>query len=219
MRNLFNYDNKVMSTINTLADSVILGILWLLCSLPIFTIGASSAAFYYAYNNCVRQKTGYAWKTFFSAFRSNFKQATLIWLVVLGLSVVVVLDWYLLHLMERTSILIPIIQAVLLVLMLALSAWALYLFPYLSRFENSGKTVMKNCALIAIANLPHTLLLLVVFALSVFGFYCLPLLNLFIPTLYMACANRILEGIFRKYIAPEALSEQTHSENPTIDSP
>lgn len=63
------------------SDAILLGILWIACCLPIVTVGASSAAFYYAYHKAVRQRRGYAWKEFFSAFKSNFKSAIIIGLL------------------------------------------------------------------------------------------------------------------------------------------
>lgn len=208
MQNFFNYDNRVMSTINRVADSVTLGVLWLLCSIPIFTMGASSAAFYYAYNKCICQKMGYAWRTFFASFKSNFRQATQIWLIVLACAVVLVADCYLVSLMRNSGILIVVLQMLFTILLLAGSIWALYLFPYISRFENPNKRAMKNAALIALANAPQSILLLILFAACVIGTILLPLLNLFIPSLYMLCANRILEKVFRKYMRPEDLAAQ-----------
>lgn len=215
MGSFFNYENGIMSKIARVADAVTLGVLWVLCSVPIVTIGASSAAFYYAYNNCIRQKMGYAWKTFFQSFKSNFKQATKIWLIVMGILLIALLDSYLLELMEGSSVLIDLIRAVIIVLTLSCILWGLYLFPYLSRFEIPSKDAMKNCALIALANLPQSLLLLLLFAVCAFGFVCLPLLNLFIPSLYMCLANRIQEKVFRKYMRPEDLEAQIMAEQET----
>lgn len=215
MRSFFNYENGIMSKIARVADAVTLGVLWVLCSLPIFTIGASSAAFYYAYNNCIRQKMGYAWKTFFESFKSNFKQATKIWLLVLGILLIAVLDSYLLGLMEEAMVLIDLLRAVIIFLTLSCILWGLYLFPYLSRFDVPSKAVMKNCTLIALANMPQSLLLLLLFAACAFGFVCLPILNLFIPSLYMCFANRIQEKIFRKYMRPEDLTAQIMAEQET----
>lgn len=206
MKNLFNYENGVMSAISSIADSMVLGVLWVVCSLPVFTIGASSAAFYYAYNKCIREKTGYIWRTFFAGFKHNFKQATQLWLIVLCLLFFVTIDFHLLGLMERTTVLVPIIQAILTTAMLFLILWALYLFPYISRFEGSNKTAMTNCALIAVANILRSILLLVVFAIAAFAFPCFPVLNLLIPAVYMFVANKILESIFRKYMSPEDLA-------------
>lgn len=209
MQNLFNYENGIMRTISSIADSILLGILWVLCSLPVFTIGASSAAFYYAYNKCICQKTDYVWRTFFAGFKSNFKQATQIWLIVLGLASIVIIDYRLLGLMENTTVLVLIIQTALITVMVFITLWMLYLFPFISRFESPTKTVMKNCALIAVTNIPWSILLLVVFAITTIVFLCLPMLNLLIPALYMFCANKILEKIFRKYMSPEDLAAQT----------
>ena len=217
MKNLFNYENSVMSAISSIADSLILGILWVFCSLPVFTIGASSAAFYYAYNKCIRQKTDYIWRSFLSGFKRNFKQATQIWLIVLCLMFIIIIDFYLLRFMENTAVLALIIQIILITVVLFIIIWALYLFPYISRFEGSNKTVMKNCALIAVANIPQSLLLLIVFAITALIFLCLPMLNLLFPSLYMFCANRLLEKIFRKYMPPEDLDGQT-AEPPTEEA-
>ena len=197
-----------MRTINAIADSLVLGILWVFCSLPVLTIGASSAAFYYAYNKCICQKTDYVFRTFFAGFRSNFKQATQIWLIVLGISLVLGADWYLLRLIENTTPLVPVIRTLLVAAMAAVIVWALYLFPYLSRFENTNRRILKNCALIAVANIPQSILLLVLFFLLGVGFVSFPLLNVLIPSLYMFCANKIQEKVFRKYM-PEELAEQT----------
>lgn len=217
MKNLFNYENGVMSAISSIADSLILGILWVFCSLPVFTVGASSAAFYYAYNKCIRQKTDYIWRTFFDGFKRNFKQATQIWLIVLCLMFIIIIDFHLLRFMENTAVLALIIQIILITVVLFIIIWALYLFPYISRFEGSNKTVMKNCALIAVVNIPQSLLLLIVFAITALIFLCLPMLNLLFPSLYMFCANRLLEKIFRKYMPPEDLDGQT-AEPPTEEA-
>jgi len=208
VKNLFNYENGVMSTIGSIADNIVLGVLWVICSLPIFTIGASSAAFYYTYNKCVRQKTDYVLRTFFAGFRSNFKQATQLWLIVLSIGFVIAADWYLLRLIENAASLVPVIRTLLVAAMATVIVWALYLFPYLSRFENTNRDILKNCALIAVANIPQSILLLMLFFLLGVGFVSFPLLNLLIPALYMFCANRILERVFRKYM-PEELAEQT----------
>ena len=200
-----------MSTVARVADTVTLGILWLICSVPIFTIGAASAAFYYAYNKCIRQKQDYAWKTFFTSFKSNFKQATQIWLIVLAVLAVAIADCYLLSLM-KANVLVIFLQMLCILLLFTGCSWMLYLFPYLSRFDNPNRRVMKNAALIALANAPQSILLLGIFAVCVVGFICAPLLNLFIPSIYICLANRIQEKIFRKYMRTEDLEAQQQSE-------
>ena len=42
----FNYDNPVWRFIGKFGDLIILNVLWFVCSIPIFTIGASTTAVY-----------------------------------------------------------------------------------------------------------------------------------------------------------------------------
>ena len=81
--------------------------------------------------------------------------------------------------------------------------WCIYLFPYMARFINTNKIIMKNAAFMAILNLPRTLLLgllLLVFGLIV---YIFPIAIFIVPALYTWVSNRILEKIFRKYMSEE----------------
>jgi len=57
---LFHPDNPIINALNDLTDLIILGILWLICSIPIITIGASCTALCYAYNKHFKHKEGQA---------------------------------------------------------------------------------------------------------------------------------------------------------------
>lgn len=208
MSNFFNYDNKVMSALTRITDAVVLGILWLVCSIPVFTVGAASTAFYYAFNKAVRQRRGYAWQEFFAGFKANFKQATKIWLLVLGLTLVALADCYILSVLGETMAFASILTVIILSIIVVTIVWGLYLFPYIARFENNTRAVMKNCGLIALANLPWSVLLLLTYAIAVVVFVLIPFLSIFIPTIYMFVANRILERVFKKYMTPEDLEAQ-----------
>lgn len=64
MSDFFNWDNKFMTAMSKASDAILLGILWIACCLPIVTVGASSAAFYYAYHKAVRQRRDMPGKSF-----------------------------------------------------------------------------------------------------------------------------------------------------------
>ena len=96
MGNLFDYNGKFVATMSKVADSIILGLLWLVCSIPVITIGASSSAFYYAYTKCIRQERGGVWSAFFHGFKTGFKHATVSWLVLIVLAAVEIFDFFLL---------------------------------------------------------------------------------------------------------------------------
>ncbi len=83
MGRFFDLDSPLMSTLSKLADLIILNILVVICSLPLFTIGASLTAMHYVVLKMVRNEEGYIIKSFFKSFKQNFKQATIIWLILL----------------------------------------------------------------------------------------------------------------------------------------
>ena len=88
--NLFGIDGKIYKFLDKFWNMVWIGILWIICSIPIITIGAASTAAYYAMVRSVRKNEDNSTRDFFKSFKQNFKQATLIWLmmvVVLGLGI------------------------------------------------------------------------------------------------------------------------------------
>ena len=94
------FDNPVVNGIGRIADFVVLNLLWVLCSIPIITIGASTTALYTVMLKIVKNEEGYLVKGFFKAFRENFKQSTVIWLVFLALGIVLLVDFSALRLMS-----------------------------------------------------------------------------------------------------------------------
>ena len=160
MRSLFNLDNPFFSAMSRLADLVILNLLFLVCSIPVITIGASYTAMAYVMLKIREKEEGYTVKPFFKAFKDNFKQATLIWLILLAAAVVLYLD------IRMAPAVGGVMAAVLrTMVMIAAVFWAMifiYVFPLTARFANTTMNMLRNSLLIALANLPKTLLMLVI---------------------------------------------------------
>ena len=83
MGNLFNLDSGFSKFMNRVSDLFLLNILWVICSIPIITIGASTTALYSVNLNLLSENEGHITKAFFKAFKENFKKSTAIWLIVL----------------------------------------------------------------------------------------------------------------------------------------
>lgn len=81
---MFKSDGIFSRFMNCLFDILYVGILWIVCSLPVLTAGASTTAAYYAMAKCVRYKTGYIGREFFKSFRENLKQSLPLTEVVLS---------------------------------------------------------------------------------------------------------------------------------------
>ena len=185
-----------------------MGVLWLACSLPVVTIGASSAAFYYAYNKCVRQDRGYAWKNFFSSFRSNFKQATRLWVTLLGILLFTVVDYMILNAYAEVLLLAKVLMGCMITAFVYLSIWVLYVFAYIARFEAETKNAGKMAARLVLENPAWSVLLALVFAALIWISFRVSFVGILAPTLYMAAANGILERVFRKYMTAQDLEKE-----------
>ena len=91
---MFSIEGKFFGAISRLGDLVILNILFLACSIPIVTIGASITAMYSVTKKMAEEREGYILKSFFKAFKENFRQSTVMWLILLICGMVVSVDLY-----------------------------------------------------------------------------------------------------------------------------
>ena len=208
MGNLFDYNGKFFSTMSKVADSIILGLLWLVCSIPVITIGASSSAFYYAYTKCVQQDRGSVLGAFFHGFKTCFKHATVSWLALIVLAAVEIFDFFLLLAQGGASSIALILLAIVVLFMIGIVLMALCLFPYIARYENTWIESVKNCILILFSNFFWVALLLPILLVAVLTAISIPFMILFAPSAYMFFANKILEHVFRKYMRKEDLEAQ-----------
>ena len=88
------------------------------------------------------------------------------------------------------------------------TVWSLYFFPYIARFNNTIKNMLKNTLVIAILNIQWTfvLALLLVFAWALIYMY-LPV-ALIMPTMYHLFKVKVIERVFEKYMTPEDLAAE-----------
>ena len=87
-------DSPVIAFLNKMTDLILLNIIFVICCLPVFTIGAATTAMYYVCIISIRQGDGYVVRRFFESFRRNFKQATLLWLPMLVIWLVMGFDLF-----------------------------------------------------------------------------------------------------------------------------
>lgn len=163
--NLFNIDSPIMRFLTKLADLILLNILFLICCIPIVTIGASSAALYTVTLKAVNDEESYIVRSFFHAFKQNFKIGTLSWLIVLVFGIIFAVDFRILPVLPETMN--KILRIFLLALFIFYGMFVIYLFPYIAQFENTLKDTLKNTVILSIAHLPYTLLLFMLHALAI----------------------------------------------------
>lgn len=155
-------DNVLMRALGKICDLMLLNILWVICSIPVFTIGASTTALYAVVLKMVRNEEGYIVKGFLKAFKENFRQSTVAWLILLVLGIVCWIDGRIaVHLSGTVGMVMTVLIVVFGFLLFGV---AIYVFPLIARYENSLKNTFQNAVLLALGKLPYTLLMMAVFA-------------------------------------------------------
>ena len=215
MDRFFSMDNKFFTFMGKIADLCILNIICLICCIPIVTAGASITAMFYVTMKMVKNEESYIIKSFFKSFRQNFKQATVINLLMIAVAAILYVDMSIVKQMGQ-----PMAQ-IMNVIFLAFSVLYvmvfLYIYPVLAKFYNSIRNTFINAVLMSVRHLPYTILMAVICA-------CPVILVSFAPTFRMQatiiliclviggavvayCNSFFLDKIFQNYI-PE------NTENP-----
>ena len=155
-KGIFNPDNDLWRITGKLVDLFLLSVFWLVCSIPLFTLGPATAALYHTVVRCIRGDGRDSWTLFFRTFRANFRVGALASLVVLAAGAFLFFLYSLLYqtaAYSRAGYVLFMAYYVFLLLPLGLLC---YLFPTLSRFELGVRGLLSNCAKLSIAHLPTT---------------------------------------------------------------
>ena len=163
----FSYESKFSQLLLKLCYACYLNLLWFLCSIPIFTIGASTTALYYACLKIVRDEERPIAAMFFHSFKENFKQATQLWLILLGVGLVLGVDGYILYHLRQISegpaaVLWTLVLAVVIASAVVYVIVLLYVFPLLASFSNTNLAMLKNAFLLGTHYLFATILIFAV---------------------------------------------------------
>ena len=217
MRNVFNPDAPIIQAMSKFSWMLWYSCLWVICSLPIITIGASTAALY-RMSFYMKEEGDYNTKNFFVAFKENFKKATLLWLAVLLIAVVLAVVYYgvvcIENEMVRTAMLAPFC-----VCFVVWGFVVIYVFPLTSFFENTVGTTLKNAVAMGIKHLRQSiycfaLAIIPILALAVSLEWFIRILYFWVfvyPSVAAYWIVGLLKPVFESYI-PRDDEEETEEE-------
>lgn len=201
------FNNKVFDGISKATDVMLIGFYFLACSLPIFTMGASATALYYATHKCIYKGRGYTTE-FFHSFKENFKQSTLSWLVFIVLFAILTGDIYITRKFIPAESPLAAASIFFTVLLVFSIVWAIYHFAYIARFENGFKESFKISAIFMIANIQWSIAIIAVIIAMLYLVYRFLFLLLFAPGILSCGLHPILEKVFRKYMSAKDLAKE-----------
>ena len=199
MGKFFSRDNWLWNPFSWIADMVVLSCLWVICSVPLLTIGASTAALYDCAARCVRGTDEKIFARFFRTFRRELVQSVpslLLWCAVIvgGYAAISLYG----NNVSVTSASVAITTALLLLLtvLVGVAAWV---FPLLSRFTFGVVQLNVMAIKLALIHLPRTMALGMITVLAAFlcAQFIAPLF--FLPGVLAWLWTLLLERVFRKY--------------------
>lgn len=201
----FNYDNPVWRFIGKFWDIIILSILWMVCSIPVITIGASTTAMYYVTLKLVRDEDGYTFRSFFKSFKENFKQSTIIWLIFLVVGIILGFDlFFFIKMFAGSEKIKAVMVSVFLAMLFIYLAMFTYVFPLQSRFYNPVKRTIFNAFFMSIRHIFQTIGMIVIDVGVVFlAFTYIPQLLIFGIALIAFVNSYMLASVFKRYITEE----------------
>lgn len=207
MNQIFNPDNFFWQCFDKMADVLGLSLLWLLCSLPVVTLGPACAALYDAAVHCVRRGEPGPYGRFLRTFRREFKSAVLCWLGWGTALLLLFLGYRIAAGLARSSRAMLVLAAAYLVLMVIPAGLLCWLFPLISRFEYTFPALNRTAFQFWFAHLPSTLAMTALLVLC--EHLCVQLLFpvFFLPCLLALAHSFFAERAFRKHLPEEREDE------------
>lgn len=212
MKGIFGYESPVVQALMSIGDCICLSLLWLLFSLPIVTVGASTTALYAASYHHIRKKEGHGlWQTFWEAFRENFKRSTLVWLVVLLVMALLTVDVFVLRAIRLSGGTLGGLYWPVIIIWCVALIWGVYTAAYAARFNGSVGEVLKYAFMMMVLHpiraFGVALPLLAGLALTLLA----PFMALILPAAVFVIGSFTTERVFRLHMRPEDL-ERVKSE-------
>ena len=197
-RNIFGFDGSFINICDKIFDVMALGFLWILCSIPIVTIGASTSALYYAMVKCIKKGNGYIAREFFRSFRTNLAPGCFIWILVVAASFAMQLNIGIL--MKKTDSYVGLFFICVYALTSVwIIAFACYVFPALSRFDMSSGWLIKLAMYMTVRYFGTTIALLLILACAGAIIWRFPILVIFAPGPVIFLMSEFLERVLKKH--------------------
>lgn len=159
----FSVDSPFYRFIVKFFDVIKLNFMWLLFSLPIITIGASTVAAMSVALKMVDEEEGYICRSFVKAFKENWKQGMVLGMISIVAIYAVYLDFQLFEVVEGNPIMFLIIGMVsCFVVIMCL----IYAYPLMARYENTLIRTIQNSYRIGRKYFGRTVMLVFVLAVE-----------------------------------------------------
>lgn len=158
MKHFFNPLNPFFRFMGLIVDLIGVNLLFLLCCVPIVTIGPALCALYTVAMRLVRNTADTPVRSFWQAFRQNLRQGIILELLSVSVGALLLYNTWL-SVQLRIGQQHPVYTVLLALCMISLLLFvciAIYLFPLQAQFDNTVKGTLRAALLMSIRHLPKT---------------------------------------------------------------
>lgn len=206
MKRLFSVDGPFMAVLRHISNHMILSLLWIVCCLPVITIGASTSALYYVTLKMARGEAPGAAAPFFRALKENLRSGSFFSLLFGAAGAVLYFDYAVMF--RQAGALGTVSRVCFLTLGFLCLITMLYTFPLQAQFVNSIRGTLKNAFFFSIRNIRVTLVVLAIHAAPFLAvllpfrtlLQILPVLVLLLPALIAHLCSVQLMKVFRPFM-------------------
>lgn len=214
---VFDMENPLMRALNTAGDLIILNIVTILCMIPVVTYGAALTARDDVLWHMVRGEESYIIKSYFSSFKRNLRQGTIMGLIFLILALIMTLEFDIIRAIPQMQS--PLFYAMIIIVAGFILAVGIYSFALLSRYENTIPATIKNAAVLSLAFFPRTIAMLLItvgsaLAFAAFYGFLLPLALLMGLSFPGYLCALLYNPVFEKIEANDADHKEENADDP-----
>ncbi|MGN0999066.1 MAG: YesL family protein [Faecousia sp.] len=211
---MFKTDGPIFSALSRILDIILLNVLWMLCCVPVITIGPATCAMYGVCFKMREKKDDSVVAQFFLAFKNNFRQGLPGSLLLIATAAVLYLDYRVVYFDGTFSV--PFMKGLFWVVAVAACAYFSWLFPLIAKFENSFRGMLRNARMMTVRHLPITAIITALNLLPWLMLYYMPAFTLQTMLLFwllmgfalLAYINSLmLYRVFYQYFDPEYIAK------------
>lgn len=195
---------------------MLLNVLFLLCCLPVVTVGPACAAMYYVTLKMARKQDDTSViRSFFHSFRQNLRQGIVLGLLAVALGAVAFADIFIMWNLVQYGLFFQCMLVLLVLVSILYLMTCIYLFPLLAQFNNSIKGHLRSALALSLKHFRYSLMFLLLSALPVAAAFLIPhaleweiIVFLMIGfAVYAYIFSLFFVVIFKEYMPQEAAEE------------
>ncbi len=215
----FDLGNPVFKFLSTMLDLCILNVLFVISCLPIFTIGTALTSIHYVMITGWDTQNMRLFAMYFKSFKQNFKQSTVVWLIMLLVGVFLGFTGWMVYQQSKVDdgvifMLFVIIYVIFCIIYLCVMT---YVWPLIAKFENNTKTTVKNALILALSHLPSTLIVWFMFAIAAYFIAINLLVRAFALFLLLGVLFYFQSRVFRNVFAPYLGEGEKHYQGDELE--